>query len=218
MFQLPDLPYAYDALEPTISAETMHLHHDKHHAAYVKAANDLVGEHGLAPDSLEALITLARGDGPAKLFNSAAQAWNHAFFWDCMNPKPGAPSAELTAAIDKAFGGPDGLKAAFLAQGAGHFGSGWVWLAAGPSGLEVVTTHDGENLLGAKGLTPVFTCDLWEHAYYVDYRNDRKAFLQAWFDKALDWGFASRQYAAAHGQGATWRYPAPEVEAARRQA
>ena len=218
MFKLPDLPYGYDALAPTISAETMHLHHDKHHAKYVSTANDLCEKEGLKPSSLEALIVQARDGQKTKLFNNAAQVWNHTFFWTCMTPRKSAPSGALAEAIEKAFGGLDKLKAKFAAEGGAHFGSGWVWLAAEDRELKVLSTHDGEDLVGKQGLTPLITCDLWEHAYYVDYRHDRATFLSAWFDALPDWEFAAHQYAAACDRGEAWRHPGPEGEGLRRQA
>ena len=206
MFKLPDLPYAYDALQPTMSSETLHLHHDKHHARYFTVMNDLLKDKGDA-GSLEDVVIKARADGEKKLFNNAAQAWNHTFFWNAMTPAYAAPSGDLAAAIDSAFGGLDGLKAKFVEEGFGHFGSGWVWLAADRSGaLSIVQTHDGENLLG-KDLVPLIVADLWEHAYYVDFKNDRKAFLEAWFDKLVNWDLAAKQLAAAKGQGQVWKHP-----------
>ena len=218
MFKLPDLPYAYDALQPAISAETMRLHHDKHHAKYVQTTNQLCQAEGLDPGSLEALIASSRQPSRRKLFNNAAQAWNHAFFWSCMSPRGGALRGDLADAIDQAFGGPDGLKQKFAAEGEGHFGSGWVWLLAGPEGLKIQTTHDGDNFVGVDGEVPLLTCDLWEHAYYVDYRNERGKYLGAWFDAVIDWEFASHQLATARGGSAPWRYPAPDGEAMRRTA
>ena len=210
MFKLPELPYAYEDLEPTISAETMVLHHDKHHAKYVESINSLCEKEGLKPESLEALIRQARQSGKAKLFDNAAQAWNHAFFWSCMTPEHAAPDQDLRRRIDQAFGGLAQLRARFIEEGAGHFGSGWVWLLAAGEKLEVRSTHDGANLIGEDGVTPLITCDLWEHAYYLDYRNDRKGFLESWFDALPDWDFASHQLKAALGQGEPWRYPAPD--------
>ena len=206
MFTLPDLPYGYDALQPAMSSETLHLHHDKHHARYFTVTNDILKD---KPDagSLEDVVIGAAKAGEKKLFNNAAQAWNHTFFWNCMTPDKGAPDGDLAAAIGSAYGGVDGLKAKFGEEGAAHFGSGWVWLAADASGaLSIVQTHDGENLL-TKDLTPLLVCDLWEHAYYVDYKNDRAAFLKAWFEGLANWPFAAGQYAAAKGQGAVWKHP-----------
>jgi Fe-Mn family superoxide dismutase len=206
MFSLPDLPYGYDALVPTMSAETLHLHHDKHHARYFTVTNEILAGKPQA-GSLEAVILKAAKDGDKKLFNNAAQAWNHTFFWNSMTPDGAAPEGALLEAIEAAFGGLEGLKTKFVDEGSAHFGSGWVWLAADKTGaLSVVQTHDGENLLG-KDLAPLLVCDLWEHAYYVDYRNDRGAFLKAWFDALPNWALASSQLAAAKGQGPAWTHP-----------
>ena len=218
MFKLPDLPYPHDALEPTISTETMRLHHDKHHAKYVETTNQLMEKEGLAAANLEDLVRQARLAGKTKLFNNAGQAWNHAFFWSCMTPSRSDPDGALAEAIGSAFGGLDGLKAAFVDEGVNHFGSGWVWLTATAEGLKVDSTHDGDNHLLETGDTPLLTCDLWEHAYYVDYRNDRKGFLEAWFDRVVDWRFAAAQLAAHQNQGPAWRYPEPGEEPLRRQA
>jgi Fe-Mn family superoxide dismutase len=206
MFTLPDLPYGYDALQPTMSAETLHLHHDKHHARYFTVMNEILA--GKPQDgSLEAVILTAAKSGEKKLFNNAAQAWNHTFFWNSMTPQSAAPEGALLQAITASFGGLEGLKAKFVEEGGAHFGSGWVWLAASKDGaLSVVQSHDGENLLG-KDLIPLLVCDLWEHAYYVDYKNDRAAFLKAWFDALPNWSLAASQLAAAQGQGAIWTHP-----------
>jgi Fe-Mn family superoxide dismutase len=205
MFTLPDLPYGYDALQPTMSSETLRLHHDKHHARYFTVTNEILKDRPAG--SLEEVVVKAAKDGEKKLFNNAAQAWNHSFFWTCMTPERSKPAGDLAAAIGAAFGGLEGLKGKFVEEGGAHFGSGWVWLAADKSGaLSIVQTHDGENLL-TKELTPLLVCDLWEHAYYVDYKNDRAAFLEAWFDALPNWSFAARQLAAAKGQGAAWKHP-----------
>jgi Fe-Mn family superoxide dismutase len=204
MFVLPDLPYPYEALEPTMSAETLRFHHDKHHATYVKTLNELLGDE--KPESLEAVIRKA---GPGKLFNNAAQAWNHAFFWDSMTPDKATPAGDLAAAIDKTFGGLAPLKEAFVKEGAGHFASGWVWLVAEAGGLKVISTHDADNTLTKPEVTPLLVCDLWEHAYYIDKRNDRKAFLEGWFDALPNWALAESQLAAAGGKGEAWAYPKP---------
>jgi Fe-Mn family superoxide dismutase len=207
VFKLPELPYAYDALQPAMSSETLHLHHDKHHAAYVKTVNEIVEKDGLKPQSLEDLVVEAQRGGKTKLFNNAAQAWNHAFFWNCMTPGGAKPTGDLSQAIDKAFGGLDQLKEKFVTEGVGQFGSGWVWIVAEGGELKIVTTHDGANTLDQSGVTPIMVCDVWEHAYYVDYQNDRKAFLGKWFDALADWSFAAHQFAAAKGQGHAWRFP-----------
>jgi Fe-Mn family superoxide dismutase len=219
MFTLPKLPYAYDALEPVISERTMKFHHDKHHATYVKTTNELLEKAGTTAKSLEAVIRSAAEGGHKKLFNNAAQAWNHAFFWAAMTAEPEKPDGGLAKTIDKAFGGLEALKAAFVKAGAEHFGSGWVWLAADRSGaLQVRATHDADDTVVHPELTPLIVCDLWEHAYYLDHQNDRKGFLEAWFDRLPHWEFAGYQLAAARGEGKPWAHPRPEEGAEQKQA
>ncbi|MDB5445736.1 MAG: Superoxide dismutase [Phenylobacterium sp.] len=204
MITLPELPYPYDALSPTMSADTMHTHHDKHHAKYVETANELVAENGLKVRTLEEIVAEAERRGLKKLFNNAAQAWNHAFFWDCMTPARRDPQGELMGAIDQAFGGLSGLKEKFVQEGADHFASGWVWLAVDGGKLVVVSTHDGGTLANDPR-TPLLVCDLWEHAYYLDYKQDRHTFLQRWFDAVPHWEFAEAQFDAARGRHEPWR-------------
>jgi Fe-Mn family superoxide dismutase len=219
MFILPDLPYAYDALGPVISERTMRFHHDKHHKAYVETTNKLVEAAGSAGQALEDVIRQARSSGDKKLFNNAAQAWNHAFFWQAMAPGGGSADGDLAAAISGAFGDAGSLKAQFVKEGAEHFGSGWVWLVADREHkLQVRSTHDAEDMVTQPGLTPLIVCDLWEHAYYLDHQNDRKGFLEAWFDALPNWAFAAEQFAAAQGRGETWRYPAPQTQPAAQRA
>ena len=207
MFELPPLPYDYDALEPMMSAETLQFHHDKHHKAYVDKTNKLVQEAGLDGRPLEEVVREARRTGANGLFNNAAQAWNHAFFWRCMTPDADQPSGDLAKAIEQAFGSIDAFKKAFAEEGVGHFASGWVWLVAGSDGLKVISTHDADDTLVREGVFPLLVCDLWEHAYYLDYQNDRGSFLKRWLDEAANWTFAARQLAAAQGQGEGFRYP-----------
>jgi Fe-Mn family superoxide dismutase len=210
MITLPELPYPYEALAPVISADTMHFHHDKHHATYVKTTNELLGQSGGAPKDLETIVVDAHRSGNQKLFDQAAQAWNHAFFWVCMSPDRQQPNGELTGAIASAFGDLPGLKTEFVTEGAGHFGSGWVWLVADAAGaMKVISTHDAADPLTESGLTPLLVCDLWEHAYYLDHQNNRKGFLEAWFDALPNWDFAASQWSAARSRGHGWRYPAP---------
>jgi Fe-Mn family superoxide dismutase len=203
-YVLPDLPYAYEALEPTVSASTLHFHHDKHHNAYVVALNGLLN--GDDKGSLEEVIKTA---APGKVFNNAAQAWNHAFFWDAMSPSKTQPSAELSAAITEAFGDLAALKTAFVTEGVGHFASGWVWLVTEGGKLKVISTHDAATTVTQDGVTPLLVCDVWEHAYYLDHQNNRKGFLEAWFDTVANWSLADSQFAAAKGAGDVWAYPAP---------
>jgi Fe-Mn family superoxide dismutase len=215
MFSLPDLPYAYDALSPVISDDTLHFHHDKHHAAYVKTTNELLQQAGKSFDSLEAVVAEAQRSGQKKLFNNAAQAWNHAFFWEAMSPETQDPKGDLADAIKKAFGGVDQLKEAFVTEGVGHFASGWVWLVSDHAGaVKVISTHDAADTLTEEGVTPLLVCDLWEHAYYLDYQNDRKQFLTKWFEALPNWQFAARQF-DARAKGGAWRYAAPSQSSVR---
>jgi superoxide dismutase, Fe-Mn family len=209
MIVLPELPYAYDALAPVISSDTLHFHHDKHHATYVKTVNELLAPSSEEPRDLEAIVADAHQAGNKKLFNNAAQAWNHAFFWVSMSPDRQSPNEELSAAIGSGFGDLPGLRKTFVTEGAGHFGSGWVWLVAKGGALEVISTHDAADTLTEKGLTPLLVCDLWEHAYYLDHKNDRKGFLEAWFDALPNWELAALQWAAARAGGGGWQYPSP---------
>jgi len=210
MFVLPDLPYPSDALEPVVSARTLSFHHGKHHKAYVDTLNTLLADAGESPATLEEVVIAVAGDASKKkLFNNAAQAWNHAFFWDSMTPEKAAPSGDLAKAIDDAFGGLDKLKEAFVTEGVGHFASGWVWLVHEEGKLKVISTHDADDTLPKAGITPLLVCDLWEHAYYLDHQNNRKGFLEAWFDGLANWSLAASQLKAAQGNGDLWRYPAP---------
>lgn len=205
MIELPELPYPYDALEPVVSAATLHVHHDKHHARYVTVTNELVSGSPLEAASLENVIAAAGND--RKLFNNAAQSWNHGFFWACMTSRQRAPSGQLQGAIDNSFGSIDALRSAFLGEGLAHFGSGWVWLVARGEALQVVSTHDAATFVADPAMTPLLVCDLWEHAYYLDHQNDRGAFLAGWWDRLSNWSLAEQQFSAARGEGPTWTYP-----------
>ena len=201
MIELCKLPYAYDALEPVISAETMKLHHDKHHAGYVKKANELAEQAGLDDLSVEEMVREAKAKGEKKLYNNAAQVWNHGFFWQSMTADFAKPEGKIAAAIDSAFGDLAALKTKFIDEGKSHFGSGWVWLVLSGTAVKVLSTHDADDLLTDSDDLPLLVCDLWEHAYYLDHQNDREAFLTQWFDALANWKFAGEQLAAAkHGQ------------------
>jgi superoxide dismutase, Fe-Mn family len=183
-FKLPDLPYAQTALVPYISAETLHYHHDKHHAAYVKKLNELVQGTKYANLSLEEIIKTS-GEGP--LFNNAAQHWNHSFYWKCMSPHGGGePTGALADRIRKNFGDFSTFKKHFSDAAMGQFGSGWAWLVRKPDGsLVVEKTPNAENPL-TRGERPMLTCDVWEHAYYIDYRNERGKYVDG-FWKVVNW-------------------------------
>ena len=209
MFVLPQLPYAYDALEPVMSRRTLHLHHDKHHAGYIRTVNDLLEKASTAPTTLESVVVEALRSDDRGLFNNAAQAWNHGFFWQSMSAIGPQPADGLARAIAEAFGDLGGLRKAFTGEGAAHFGSGWVWLTVDGGGvLRVTSTHDAGDMLTQPDTTPLLVCDLWEHAYYLDRQNDRKGFLESWFDILANWRFAAHQYAASRGEGELWLYPA----------
>ena len=212
MIELPALPYDYDSLEPTVSADTMKLHHDKHHAAYVEKTNALAEKAGLGDEALEAIIIAAKDKGDKPLFNNAAQAWNHAFLWASMTPSQTKPQSELAAAIDAAFGNLAGLRAKFVEEGKAHFGSGWVWLAKVGGDLQVLSTHDAEDFVTDESKVPLIVCDLWEHAYYLDHQNDRAGFLGEWFDKLANWAFAAEQFAAPANSDALFKYAAPQPD------
>jgi superoxide dismutase, Fe-Mn family len=207
MIELCKLPYDYAALEPVISAETMKLHHDKHHAAYVKKANELAAKAGLDDLSVEELVREAKAKGDTKLYNNAAQVWNHGFFWQSMSGDALKPVGDLDTAIAASFGDLSALKTKFVEEGVGHFGSGWVWLVAENGALKVLSTHDADDLLDRPGETPLLVCDLWEHAYYLDHQNDREGFLKSWFDGLANWQFAGVQFAAAQSGELGYTYP-----------
>jgi Fe-Mn family superoxide dismutase len=213
MIVLPPLPYAYDALEPVISERTMHVHHDKHHARYVETTNSLLAETSNPGTTLEEIVVKAWLRSARKLFNPAAQALNHGFFWASMSPERAEPTGPFQAALTRAFGGD--LRAKFIAEGVSHFGSGWVWLVSTKGTLSILSTHDADTVARMAGMTPLLVCDLWEHAYYLDYANDRAGYLAAWWDKLANWTLAQAQYEASLGRAAPWRYPfSAEAEAA----
>lgn len=210
-FELPPLPYGVNSLEPVLSAETLEIHHGKHHARYVETLNRLLAEQNFSARMLEEIIRIAHGSGAKGLFNNAAQAWNHSFFWESMKAKPSHPSETLAGAIATSFGCLEGLGQRFVTEGTGHFGSGWVWLIARREKLDVISTHDAGIPIIEDGVTPLLACDVWEHAYYIDYRQDRANWLTAWWNRLANWSFAQRQYDAALGRGNAWHYPVPKA-------
>ena len=192
-FSLPDLPYAKDALAPYLSQETLEYHHDKHHNAYVTNLNGLLDGTENAAKSLEEIILAAEGP----LFNNAAQVWNHTFYWSCMKPGGGgAPAGELAKAIDAAFGSLDDFKKELSAAAVSQFGSGWAWLVADKGVLKVVKTGNADLPL-KHGQTALLTIDVWEHAYYIDYRNLRPKYVETFLASLVDWGFVAENYAKA---------------------
>ena len=190
-FHLPKLPYAYDALAPHVSKDTLHFHHDKHHRAYVDKLNELVAGTELANKPIEdVILATAKDESKKKIFNNAAQHWNHAVFWPCMAPEGGEPQGELREKIEKHFGSFDAFKEKFVKEGVEQFGSGWVWLVDDGSKLLVRATHDAMTPL-AEGQRVLITCDVWEHAYYLDYKNEREKFLKTFVDKLANWDYAA---------------------------
>lgn len=186
-FELPPLPYAKDALQPTISAETFDYHYGKHHATYVNNLNAAIANTPNEKKSLEEIILSS--DGP--LFNNAAQTWNHTFFWNSLKPKGGGkPTGDLAAALERDFGGYDKFREQFVQAAVKQFGSGWAWLVAEGGKLKITTTSNADLPL-KHGQTALFTVDVWEHAYYIDYRNARPKFVEALIDNVANWDFAT---------------------------
>ncbi len=188
-FELPPLPFAADALEPHISARTFEFHHGKHHQAYVTNLNNLVKDTPMASSSLEDIIrATAKDESKAGIFNNAAQVWNHTFFWNSLSPKGGQPPKALAERLEKDFGSLDKFKEQFKQAGVTQFGSGWAWLVLDQGVLKVSKTLNAMNPL-VTGQTPLLTCDVWEHAYYLDYQNRRPDFIQAFLDNLVNWAF-----------------------------
>lgn len=205
MIALPPLPYAKDALAPHISAETLSFHHDEHHKTYVETTNKLIEGTDLEEASLEDIIhkTAAKAD-KKKLFNNAAQAWNHDFYWHSMTPNGGGqPAGKLADKIKADFGGFEKLVGTFRSEGAAQFGSGWVWLTLAGGKLKVQATHDADNPL-AHDEVPLLCADVWEHAYYLDYQNRRPDYLATFLDHLVNWSFAEKNFveAKAHSKAA----------------
>jgi len=195
-FELPDLPYAYDALQPYMSKETLEFHHDKHHNAYVETGNKLLAGSGLEGKSLEEVVTGSYGKNQA-LFNNAGQHFNHIHFWKWMKPNGGgAVPGSLEAKIKEDLGGVDKFKEDFIEAGKGQFGSGWAWLALRNGKLEVMKTPNGENPL-VHGATPLLGVDVWEHSYYIDYRNRRPDYLKAFIENLVNWEYVEELYSKA---------------------
>jgi len=196
---LPALPYAYDALGPYMSKETLEFHHDKHHQAYVTNANKLMEGKGLDVLELEDQVKEVFGKDPG-LFNNLGQHYNHTHFWNWMKPNGGGGASKVPAALAKAIdsdlGGFDKFRTDFIAAGTTQFGSGWAWLSLKDGKLQVTKTANGESPL-VHGATPILGCDVWEHSYYIDYRNRRPDYLKAFCDSLINWDYVDELYGKA---------------------
>lgn len=200
-FTLPELPYAQDALEPHISANTLSFHHGKHHNTYVTKLNELIDGTEYKDKSLEEIINESEGHNPG-IFNNSAQVWNHTFYWSSMSPNGGGqPNGAIADKIAEDFGSLDAFKEKFATAGATQFGSGWAWLVLNNSSgkLEVIKTGNAETPL-TKDLTPLLTMDVWEHAYYLDYQNARPKYIETFLNSLVNWEFANENLAKAQDQ------------------
>jgi Fe-Mn family superoxide dismutase len=200
-FQLPQLPYARDALQPVMSAETLDYHHGKHHKAYVDKVNGFLAEGKGSEMSLIEVVRAAAGKGDKGLFNNAAQIWNHSFFWQCLAPAEGQqPEGKLKHLIEEGFGGTEALLKALKDEAVGHFSNGWAWLVLNGQQLEITSLHDADTPLVHDGMVPLLTLDLWEHAYYIDFRNERPRYADEVLAKIINWDFVARNL---DGEGAS---------------
>ncbi len=191
-FTLPDLPFAKDALGEYMSAETFDYHHGKHHKAYVDKLNAAVADKGLT-GSLSDIIREAKTRGDKPVFNNAAQHWNHSFFWQCLAPPEGqTPEGKLAQLIARDFGGIDLLLAKLKEEAVGHFSNGWAWLVLDGDTLKITSLHDADTPVVHDGMKPLLTLDVWEHAYYVDYRNERPKFAESVLGNVINWDFVAR--------------------------
>lgn len=195
--QFPDLPYASDALEPHVSQTTLEFHHGKHHSGYVAKLNAAIADTDYDTQSLESIVVAAHSNGDTGIFNNAAQSWNHAFLWQSMSPDGGGePTDGLADAIEAQFGDSDGFRSAFTKSALAQFGSGWTWLVKTADGLDIVNTGNADTPLVGEN-TPLLTLDVWEHAYYLDYQNQRGAYIDVFLNELLNWQFAAQNFEAA---------------------
>ena len=191
-FTLPDLPFAKDALGPHMSAETLDYHHGKHHKAYVDKTNGMLAEKGLTDASLIEVIKAAKEKGDKGLFNNSAQIWNHSFFWQCLAPAGSTrPSGRLRDLISESFGDEQAMLDKLATESVNHFASGWGWLVLNNGKLEVTSLHDADTP-AVHGLVPLLTIDVWEHAYYIDYRNERPKFVKSVLENNINWDFVAQ--------------------------
>ena len=209
-FQLPDLPFARDALQPVMSGETLDFHYGKHHKAYVDKVNATLAGAGEEMRLVE-VVRGAAQRGDTGLFNNSAQIWNHSFFWQCLAPADGQqPEGRLKSMIDEEFGGTDALLKKLKEESVGHFSNGWAWLLLNRDKLEVTSLHDADTPLVYDGMVPLLTLDLWEHAYYIDYRNERPRYAETVLAKIINWEFVARNL---DGEGASRADQEPGVTA-----
>ena len=190
-FSLPDLPFAKDALAPFMSSETLDYHHGKHHKAYVDKVNGWIDEKGLGGLSLVDVIRLSVERGDKGLFNNAAQVWNHSFFWQCLAAPGQKPTGKLAEMINATFGSTEAMLEKLAAESVGHFASGWGWLVLRDGKLEITSLHDADTPVVHEGMKPLLTLDVWEHAYYVDYRNARPKFAESVLGNIINWEFVA---------------------------
>ena len=198
-FQLPELPYAKDALAPVMTAETLEFHWGKHHRTYVTKTNDMIADKAnLSGASLVDVIRAARDNDDKKLFNNSAQLWNHSFFWQCLSPEQQQPSGRLAQLINDDFGGVEPMLQKLGDEAVNHFSNGWAWLVLDRDQLKITSLHDADTPLVHEGMVPLFTLDVWEHAYYIDYRNERPRFATAVLSNIVNWDFVAQNL---DGQG-----------------
>ena len=201
-FQLPELPFSKNSLAPHMSAETLDFHHGKHHRTYVEKTNQLIGDFkSLEGASLIDVVKGAKQAGETKLFNNSAQLWNHSFFWQCLAPAQGQkPSGKLQSLIEQEYGDAATMLKKLAEEGANHFSNGWAWLLLDRDKLTITSLHDADTPLVHDGMTPLFTLDVWEHAYYIDYRNERPKFAEAVLSNIVNWDFVAQNL---DGEGAS---------------
>ena len=192
-FQLPELPYPKDALAPHVSAETLEFHWGKHHRAYVTKTNGFIEEKpDLQGASLVDVIKSAKQAGDNKLFNNSAQLWNHSFFWQCLSPEKQQPGGRLAELVNDAFGGTEQMLQKLGDEAVNHFSNGWAWLVLDRDQLKITSLHDADTPLVHDGMVPLFTLDVWEHAYYIDYRNERPKFVTSVLSNIVNWDFVAQ--------------------------
>jgi len=191
-FELPALPYAADALAPHMSAETLEFHHGKHHKAYVDKTNGLIAGTDLEGRKLSEVIQAAKASGNKGLFNNSAQIWNHSFFWECLTPNQQQPTGRLAEMITESFGDADTLVKKLIEESTNHFASGWGWLVLDGNALKIGSLHDADTPVAHEGMVPLLTIDVWEHAYYIDYRNARPKYLEAVTANLINWEFVAQ--------------------------